>query len=569
MSAQPIGEKSKKIRGFSKQKTRVVSKKKLFPYVRPPARELNLYLLFGIILFILGFALFLFQGESNWTWVLWIVGIVVSFNAFWLRFDFATPFVWKYGITMLKTKHFIKFIESLLHVAWWFEKVCLVGMFLGFGLVGVDYWFYQKTGKKLGWKKRLLTLLISGILLGLFFKIFLGDSFFLIIPKGLFAVPVLAPLYLPSLICFIFLGFGGMSLAILLGYGFLSVIALFTAKQLCPAVAPVIPGAPIPGLGVAIPLIGWISLVVVLVVHEFSHGVMMAYYKEKIKSVGVLLAGIIPLGAFVEQDDKTFDTLDDDKSLMVLSAGSASNLLTIPVAFVILLVFSFAVSPFVSGINAEFDKAYSGVSINKVEDTVSFCGITAVAPAKGKFLVGDKILAVNGVDVNSIVGVNTEFLRAQGDVNFTIERKVCMYPNCGGNENCVGGQSICETNDLNLSVTPFKFEDVGIKKIGVDFEAIPTGYQPPLENLIASVFVSNISLILLLLVIISFAAGSFNYFPSDPFDGGRMAKIMLVPYFAFLGLNKKETQKFIGRLFVWLLLASLILNMIPYATMLF
>ena len=76
-------------------------------------------------------------------------------------------------------------------------------------------------------------------------------------------------------------------------------------------------------------------------------------------------------------------------------------------------------------------------------------------------------------------------------------------------------------------------------------------------------------MILLLLIIISFAAGSFNYFPADPFDGGRMAKIMLVPYFAFLGLKKKETQKFVGRLFVWLLLLSLLLNLIPYATMLF
>ncbi|MCX6803273.1 MAG: hypothetical protein NTY48_01740, partial [Candidatus Diapherotrites archaeon] len=60
-----------------------------------------------------------------------------------------------------------------------------------------------------------------------------------------------------------------------------------------------------------------------------------------------------------------------------------------------------------------------------------------------------------------------------------------------------------------------------------------------------------------------------NYFPSDPFDGGRMAKIMLLPYFGFLNFNKKETQKFIGRLFTWLLVASLLLNMIPYFTMLF
>jgi membrane-associated protease RseP (regulator of RpoE activity) len=74
-------------------------------------------------------------------------------------------------------------------------------------------------------------------------------------------------------------------------------------------------------------------------------------------------------------------------------------------------------------------------------------------------------------------------------------------------------------------------------------------------------------MILLLFVVISFAAGSFNYFPSDPFDGGRMAKIMLAPYFSFLGFNRKETYKFIGRLFMWLLIISLTLNLIPYLTM--
>ena len=44
----------------------------------------------------------------------------------------------------------------------------------------------------------------------------------------------------------------------------------------------------------------------ILVIHEASHGVMLVKFKEKIKSVGLLLAGIVPMGAFVEQDDNTF-----------------------------------------------------------------------------------------------------------------------------------------------------------------------------------------------------------------------------------------------------------------------
>lgn len=541
----------------SSRKHRVL-RKQIFPYTKPPARELNFYLIAGILLFLLGFWLFTVSGESNYTWLFWILGVVIAFNAFWLRFDFAQPFGFKYIISMLKTKKFVQQVISLAHHAKWFEKVCLGGMFLGFGIFGVDYWFYHRAGKKMSAGKRVLMLVISALILtGIYY-------FFL---KILFAVPILAPLLIPCLIGFVLLGFGGFSLVLLLGYGLLSVWGLFSAKELCPAVAPVIPGAPIPGLGVVIPLVGWISLVIVLVVHEFSHGIMMAYYREKIKSVGVLLAGIIPVGAFVEQDDKTFDKLDDKKSLMVLSAGSASNLLTIPVAFALLLLVSIAAQPFAPAINEEYQKTYSGVQILGVSDTVSYCGTTVEAPAKGKLMIGDKILAVNGTDVNSVGGVSSAILAAKGDLNFFIERKECVLANCESQSNCIGGGESCEVTDLNIIVSPYKFEDLGIKRIGVEFGIIPTGYEVPFSVWLGNLLISNISVILFLLFIISFAAGSFNYFPSDPFDGGRMAKIILAPYFVFMGLNKSETQKLIGRLFAWILVVSLLLNVIPYITL--
>ncbi len=529
-----------------KQRAAEVKKKKPAHYVKPSIDELNKFLIFGIALFLLGFLVSSWGIGGSWEWLFWIGGMVIAINAFWLRFDFAQPFIWKYILTMMKTRHFINFIKSIAHHAKWFEYVCLGGMFLGFGIAGVDYWFYHRRkelGEKISQGKRATILLFSAVVLALLF-------FFTM--QIVYSVPILKPLFWPSLVAFVFLGFGGMSLMILLGYGIMSVQSLFTAKQLCPAVAPVIPGAPIPGMGVPIPLVGWISLVIVLVVHEFSHGIMMVYFKEKIKSVGVLLAGIIPLGAFVEQDDKTFDSLDDRKSLMVLSAGSASNLLTIPIALAVLLVFSFAVTPLISNINSEYSKTYDGVMIAKVNDVVSFCGTDINAPAKGKLFVGDVIKKLDGVDINSLSLVTSIFAKSKGDLNFTITRLAK------------------DTNmpyDVNVSITPHKFEDFGLKKIGAEFGAIPTGYEVDAGIMLQQFIISNITMILLLLVVIAFAAGSFNYFPADPFDGGRMAKIILLPYFAFMGMNKKETQVLIGRIFIWILLAALVLNMIPYLTM--
>jgi membrane-associated protease RseP (regulator of RpoE activity) len=521
----------------SKIRKKQVEKKHL-PYIKPPISTLNKILLLGIMAFILAGVTFFFSGGANiFFWLLIVLGIILVPNAILLRFDFAQVFLLKYVITMIKTKKMVSFIESLSHHAKWFEKICLIGSIFGFGLVGVDYWLARKIG---GWK-RILVLVISALALGAFFYIFCSI---------LFAVPALAPLFTFCLIAFILLGFGGMSLAILVGYGLLSVQSLFTQTQLCPSVAPVLPGVPIPGLGVPIPLIAWVSLAMVLIIHEFSHGIMMAYYKEKIKSVGLILAGIFPMGAFVEQDDKTFEKLDDKKALLVLSAGSASNLFTMCLAWVFLLMLTLALTPFSATFESEFAKTYSGVKVNSVQDKVSYCGVEAIAPAKGKLFSGDEIKVLNGVDINNITTLNKIFVSSKGDFNFTVSRVVDNTP-----------------TDVNVSLTPFVFEQLGIKRIGVEFAAIPTGYIIPPIIFWAQSVLSIISQILLFFIVISFAAGTFNYFPSDPFDGGRMSKIMITPYLGFLKMNKSDTQKLIGRVFMWILIVSLVLNMIPYLTM--
>jgi len=503
-----------------------------------PKRSLNSALILGVLGLVLAAGIFFSAGENIYFWVLLILAVILTANALFLRFKFATPFLLPFVITMVKTKHFIRFINNLAHHSKWFEKVCLVGMFLGFGIAGVDYWYARKLG---GWK-RVAVLVVSAILLGLLFEFTI---------KFLFSVPLFAPLYLPCLIAFVFLGFGGMSLVMLLGYGFLSLQGAFFDKQYCPSVAPVIPGAPIPGLGVVIPLIAWVSLALVLIIHEFSHGILMVYYKVKVKSVGLLLAGLFPIGAFVEQDEKPFDKLNDKKSLMVLSAGSASNLFSIAIAVLLMLMVLFLAQPLATPFNAEYNKAYSGVKVFAVEDKVSFCGITVDAPAKGKFLPGDIINSVNGTDVNSLTSLNRAIISSSGEIEFSISR--------------LSDENILVPTMVVL--TPYTFVDLNLKKVGVEFAAMPTGYKMD-EGIVASQsIVSTIWQILLFWAILSFAAGSFNYLPSDPFDGGRMGKIILAPYFAFMGLNKKETQVLVGRLFMWLLVIALVLNMVPYLTM--
>ena len=91
--------------------------------------------------------------------------------------------------------------------------------------------------------------------------------------------------------------------------------------------SPVLPGLPVPGLGVTFPLvIGWISLFIIMVVHEFSHGVVARAHDINVKSSGLAFFGPI-LGAFVEPDDKELKSKPYKSQLSVFAAGPFSNII--------------------------------------------------------------------------------------------------------------------------------------------------------------------------------------------------------------------------------------------------
>jgi len=89
----------------------------------------------------------------------------------------------------------------------------------------------------------------------------------------------------------------------------------------------IIPGVKIAGTGIIFPLvIGWISLFVIMIVHEFSHGIVARLYKVKILSSGILFMGPI-LGAFVEPDEKQMAKKQDYEQYSILAAGPFSNII--------------------------------------------------------------------------------------------------------------------------------------------------------------------------------------------------------------------------------------------------
>ncbi|KYK22828.1 hypothetical protein AYK24_01585 [Thermoplasmatales archaeon SG8-52-4] len=139
---------------------------------------------------------------------------------------------------------------------------------------------------------------------------------------------------------------------------FLLVFQSFILFDLEPEQKELIPGPeaafPIPGLNPILPIEYFLyiilGLIIALIVHEFSHGILSIVGKIKVKSLGMLLL-VIPIGAFTEPDEEELKKTDIPKRMRVYAAGPLSNF---AVAFICLLLFSFifmsAVQP-ISGVD--------------------------------------------------------------------------------------------------------------------------------------------------------------------------------------------------------------------------
>lgn len=93
-----------------------------------------------------------------------------------------------------------------------------------------------------------------------------------------------------------------------------------------PSVSLVIPGVEMPGSSIYVPLgYGLIALATVLIVHEFSHGILAIVEKINVKSVGLMLFAILP-GAFMEHDEEEMKEAKKSSKLRIYAAGSMANI---------------------------------------------------------------------------------------------------------------------------------------------------------------------------------------------------------------------------------------------------
>ncbi|MBM3282183.1 MAG: site-2 protease family protein, partial [Candidatus Diapherotrites archaeon] len=402
-----------------------------------------------------------------------------------------------------------------------------VGLVIGFGAVAVDYLWMQK--RKTG--ERILVFAISMIALGSL------TSF--IFPTENPIIPI------PTIVMQFFFGLFGLAGIILVGL-FYSGMDIFTklsvGKNACAGVAPVIPGVDLPNSPISVPLHAWLSFVIILIVHEASHGFVIRKLGMKLKSYGLLLLGFLPIGAFVEPDEEELKKLEKKNprdALRMYVAGPSSNLYFFLIGgLLISIVGGFVVNPLIQPTLNEIHLAsVSGVKINEVAEKITICGTEFNAPAFGVLLSGDQIISVDGKNVKTIQEYSLE---TRGKESFTL-------------------------NVLrNGEEKSFTFEPNELGRLGITVQDIPnTNYTPPAWYDPFMQVAGLVTSFLGWLILLNFLVATANFIPVDPFDGGKMAKLLLLPYFGFLKQGEEETKKIIGKVFVGIVLVLVLINAAP------
>ena len=427
-------------------------------------------------------------------------------------------------LIMIRTKRYIKYLDRLARPKKFLNTLADIGIVIAFGAFGFDYVIKDRIKSKF---KRVLLFILSSVVLG-FLTVLLVNSLFA-------NNPLLTPLFKIILeVLTAIMGLSGFTLALLIFSAYDIIAKLFAgnAGQACPGVGLVVPGVKMPKVDFVIPWYGWIILIISAIIHEFSHGTLLRVVKAKVKSMGFILAGILPLGAFVEPDEKKLHKKSKKSIIRMYSAGPMSNVLLTVIFVIILLI----ISPFISNYSHSIALQKNDyLVVYSTQKTTNICGSVYDNPAYGVLKKNDKLISVNDIPVKTQSGLisslklkeNNKFVVYNLDTNK--ERTVYVKPNEVG----------------RLGITTITKDDPNFK--------VPWKYF----------FLKNLYSVVLWTALLNFFIASVNYLPTVPFDGGGMSQIIFYDYLPKRIPEEKRMKK-VSRFFGILIVFILLLNIIPY-----
>ena len=318
------------------------------------------------------------------------------------------------------------------------------------------------------------------------------------------------------------LGFVGM---ILMTYLFLLSVYKYFFVEKEAVVAPLLPGASIPGLP-ELSFIHWIIAIFVLAtVHEFSHGIFARLYNLKVKSSGFAFFGIIlPIipAAFVEPDEKEMAKAPKKARLSVLSAGTFANFIFAGIFFLIL---SFIIAPMAASI--------------VVPQGVMIVNVSEGSPAFEAGVNSQEVITkINGADITKLEDLTSEMEKTKPYEKLTLETE-------NGTYNLVLEENPNEEGKGHMGVI------LG-NKVGLNQELVDKIGMFPIKALIW------ISILFYWLFLTNLMVGLVNLLPIGIVDGGLMFNLALGTF-----IKNEKTVKIIFGTVSIILLVLLLFFLLP------
>jgi membrane-associated protease RseP (regulator of RpoE activity) len=276
-----------------------------------------------------------------------------------------------------------------------------LGLIFCFGIFGAIYLYHILKPKTRKQKQKCFISIIIG------YAIFLFCAMVVLNPLIFIGKTAVLPEYIVwSLIIG---GFGIFTLAFLFGHAVTILLDYIAGATPMPGIQPILPGVDIPGAPIFVPLHAVIGLVIIIIVHELGHGILTRVQKLRVKAFGLLTAGIFPVGAFTEPDEKQLKKVEQHKRLRIFTAGSMSN-------FMWGIIFLAFFLPLTMGIQPGLD--------TEVIDNIDYLVVHNITPGSpadmAGITAGIKIYNAAEIYFDQIPGKQTTLITDQG--NFVLTR---------------------------------------------------------------------------------------------------------------------------------------------------
>lgn len=162
----------------------------------------------------------------------------------------------------------------------------------------------------------------------------------------------------------------------------------------------------LPGINPYLPLSVWLAVIAAVVIHESAHGIVARSLGLRVKAAGMIFFLILPLGAFVELDDKQVRQAKSRDSLRVLGAGSGINFI-VGVACILLLILT---------VSSMVPAAKGAAIIGVVQPSSS-----QASPAyEAGIQPGDFVTAINGGPITDLQVLHNGSFSVGEAVNVTV-----------------------------------------------------------------------------------------------------------------------------------------------------